>query len=162
MAEILIQWTGHTHHPSAPKRGDIRSVGPNGNDWGTHCDLRLWTAAGNDAADFPDDYAIIQVQGISVPNLMKSHRQAVRDAVEGDPEYDPGGDNTDAVLVHRYVWRVNISELTPAQRSTINTDRYVEIPLARFEEVSEHKVKTVRFDPDDPDGEGAPRLPGAG
>jgi hypothetical protein len=164
MAEMLVQWTGLTHAPSAPKRGDIRYIGPNGNDWGTHCDLRLWLADGRDAADFPDDYAVVQVVGVSVPNLNKLYRQGLRDAVEGDPEYDADepANNIDAVVVHRYAWRMNFSELTPAQRATVTADRYVEIPLAKFQEVSEHKVKIVRFDPDDPEGEGDLRLPGTG
>jgi len=169
MAELLIQWKGHTlaadgftPTPELPKKGDIRDVGPNGNDWGLRCDKRLWILDGRDPARFPNDYAIVIVSGISVPNLMKLKRRGTRAAESGDLQFGAPDLADRFVRLHRYVWRLNISELTPVQRGTINTDRVVTIPKAKFIEVSEHKIKSVIFDENDPDGEGQIRLPGAG
>jgi len=162
MAELLIQWKGHLGQIALPKKGDVRDVGPNGNDWGTHCDKRLWIADGRDPADFPEDYAIVIVNNISVPNLMKLKRRGMRDAEPGDPEFDAPDAPDRQIRLHKFVWKLNISEMTPAQRSTINTDRVVTIPEIKFREISEHKIKVVTFDENDPDGEGQIRLPGAG
>ncbi len=161
MAEVLIQWKGHLGDPALPKKGDIRDVKPNGTDWGTHVDKSLWTAAGNDPAEFPPDYSIVIVNNISVPNLMKMKRQGRR-AME-PAEIEPFMDEADKIVrLHKFVWRINISEMTPTQRSTINNERIVIIPKAKFIEISEHKIKTVTFDENDPDGEGGLRLPGLG
>lgn len=162
MAELLIQWTGNTNAPDLPKKGDVRDVGPNGNDWGRMVDKRLWVASGKDPAKFPSTYAIVIVNNISVPNLMKLKRASHRAAVDGDREFNAPDLADRFIRQHKFVWKLNITELTPVQRSTINTERVVTIPEAKFREISEHKVKVVRFDESDPDGEGQIRLPGAG
>lgn len=148
MAECLVHLTGDTRAPAYPKRGDIRAIGPNDNDWPIFEDFRLWLAAGRDPALFGvdpycrNDLAVVRVDGISYPNMRKLLRLGWPAA--------------------KFAWRINISELTPPQQRDINTDRFVSLPLQKFLDVSEEKLRHVVFDPESADGDGVARPPGTG
>lgn len=184
MAEILIQWGSpkaarYATEPSLRRRGDIREVGPNDHTWGRAEDYRKWLAAGKPAYfrdplvpstldGFPNSYRVIQVGGISAPNMRKMLRRWTRDAVEGDPEFIPVADrppgeeaNPGTVEEHRYAWRVNIRELPAPKRIELRDTGFTTITKAQFVAAAVHKALSVEFDDTHPDGVGALRLLGS-
>jgi len=174
---------------SLRRRGDIRAVGPNGHTWGRMEDLRRYVAErsagyvaptdpgprldrfGNPRGwnpdpepdwteGFPDNYRIIQVGGISAPNLRKMLRRWTRAATEGEPEFDASDPADRFVEEHRYAWRLNIRELPAPKRIELRDTGFTTITKAQFIAAAVHKALSVEFDDTDPDGHGAPRALG--
>ncbi len=185
MAEILIQWKGHPRLPDLPKRGDIRCFGPNDHTWGFEEDYRRWLADGRppflfDPEDpatvggFPLNYAIVRVVGVTVPELNQMYRRGprgCRPAESGDPGFDTwtpdprfpiGGQTPNPVRLHKFRWRINVSELLPPKRRDLQDARFTIISEDAFVDASEERMVHRRFDKTDPDGEGTLRLPGSG
>jgi len=170
MPELLLQGKSHPG-PAQPKRGDIREAESDGHRWGRLEDKRRFVAEGGEPDDFPDDFLVLHVRGLSLDRIRRMFRQGrreMRDARVGDPEweiwFEMGADPnvTPQVKVARYRWRVNISELPASARAALRDDGYASVTDAEFVAASEHKAKRVRFDKDHPDGEGAARPEGAG
>ncbi len=167
MAEVLIQWKSHDG-PGQLKRGDIRDIGSNTRSWGRREDKRRWVAEGRDPAVFDKyygDYAVVRINGVTPAELRKMHRlgrRAERLSEPGDPEFDRWdadgrNDERPKIRVHKFKWRINIGELPARKRDQLRDDRFTTLTAAQFIAASEHKVKRVRFDKSNPDGEGAAR-----
>lgn len=98
--EALIVTADHNGY----QRGDIIAVMPDGHSWGLEEDIDAWTAAGRDAADFPNPFAIVTLPGYPPDlDLMDPIEELVEDE---NPDRPP-----DAEVVTKASWRVNVAAL---------------------------------------------------
>jgi hypothetical protein len=104
MSKVLI----HTQsRPSAFEPDDIAAVYPYDRILGRREDIRVWIAEGNNEADFPNDFLLLEITPANqaeedemFAGLQRAQSEVwTRPAVPGDPEYDPDQDPADNVVV---------------------------------------------------------------
>jgi hypothetical protein len=101
VSEILI--AGKDSPSRAYRRGDIVAIVPDGHVWGRYESLQVWIAEGRPAAEYPGEFYILKVPGVSVERLTVY-------LADWSDTLDLG---------YRRLWRFLASELTVGLRTQL-------------------------------------------
>jgi hypothetical protein len=107
LAEFLFRGKNNGTTPAHWRRGDLVVIREDGHTWGTLETKAAWVAAGHPAADWPGDFYLLKVPGLSVARAERFIEAWI------DNNNDPGG------LGARAVWRVLISEIPTSIRNIL-------------------------------------------
>ena len=123
MAKYLVRHTANPGEMTDP--GDVIVAVDDSHEFGTHEDIRVWTAAGNDEAAFPDFFSVIEIPGMPLAVAQRALEPWYRAATEADEEflYD---------AVDRYVylgprrWQLGKQDrLPPPLSNALDRDRFI-------------------------------------
>lgn len=112
MAEALIYARNTKNDPFDPHQGAIIAVRPNGFKWGMRESIEEWVAAGNDAADFPNDFVILKLPSVSPNGKMLEYAQ--------DHFYY---DVAQQKHTHQYKWVIPLDMVPAGLLSELQTNR---------------------------------------
>ena len=109
----------------AKAEGDPIAVYPDGFTAGSNEDIRVWVAQGNDEADFPDTFYMIDVPGMSHETGLRLLGPWVRAAVPGDPEYEAPDEADRYVRLGRFRWQLGVADKLPGPiKTALRKDRF--------------------------------------
>jgi hypothetical protein len=109
MAEVLI--AGKDSRSRAYRRGDIVYIAPDGHTWGRRESLAVWVTEGNAAADYPGEFYILKVPGVSVSRLTQ-YLEKWTDTLD---------------LGYRRLWRFLASELSTNLRNKLLNEGFLTV-----------------------------------
>jgi len=107
--------------------GDPVSVKPDGFQWSIEEDIRRWTAAGNDAADFPNGVYVIDCTGLPLDRGRRAKQHRIRSAHIADPSFLAPDPADRVVEIERHRWTFDPDNLAPPFRNLLRSQRFLVI-----------------------------------